>query len=256
MKRRLAVLLTLVLLLSVHCGFANSLAENPAGDDTDAAAPAAWTCPSCGKTGNDDLFCSHCGMAKPTPVSDEEIEVNPNLYQIPGETDRVEVSILRIDGSSYIRGSKKNPYLFEPAKAVDGKETTCWQVSAKKGGKKAPWLAMIIEGETVDELWICNGNRSTNAKGKSQFPLYARLKEIRVEIHRDDGGGSDTLSFTLDDQSEGWQKLELGRHENVYDVWIYVESIYRGSSKKYNACLADLMLVQRAPAESAMPPWD
>ena len=115
---------------------------------------------------------------------------------------------------------------------------------------------MIIEGETVDEIWIRNGNRYNDAKGKSQFPLYARLKEIRVEIYMDNGGGSDILSFTLDDQSEGWQKLDIGHHEDVYDVWIYVESIYKGTKKAYNACLTDLMLVQRAPAESAMPPWD
>ena len=212
---------------------------------------APWTCPSCGQAGNTGTFCPNCAAGR--PISDTE--VNLNLTQIRGETNRVMVSILRIDGSSYIKG-KTNKYQYEPAKAIDEDPSTCWEFSAKKGLKGKAWLAMIIEGETVDELWICNGNRSTNAKGKNQFPLYARLREIRVEINMDDGGGSDTLSFTLDDQSEGWQKLELGRHENVYDVWIYVESIYKGSSKKYNACLADLMLVQRAPAESAMPPWD
>ncbi len=33
-----------------------------------AAAPAGWTCPSCGQTGNTGKFCSNCGAAQPAPA--------------------------------------------------------------------------------------------------------------------------------------------------------------------------------------------
>lgn len=205
-----------------------------------------WICPECGQGGNNGNYCTNCGAARP------ETEVNDGLTQIPGETDRVMVNILRIDGSSYIKG-KKDQYQYASWNATDEDDTTCWQFSAKNIKKKNPWLAMVVEDQTVDEIWIKNGNRSTDSKGKDQYPLYARLKEIRVEFVYEEGDPTE-MTFVLSDENNGeWEKLDTGRHEHVYDVTISVLSVYKGKSKPTNACLAELMLVQKAPASSARP---
>ena len=208
-----------------------------------------WICENCGRGGNNGNFCTNCGAAR--PVSD----VNENLTQIPGETDRGMVDVLRIDGSGFIQG-KKDKWLYAPEKAIDEKEDTCWQVSAKQGGKKAPWLAMIVDSETVDEIWVKNGFRAVNSKGKDQYPLYARLKEIRVEIYYGESGCEEKTFILSDENDGGWEKLDTGRHEGVYDVWVYIESVYPGKSQKTKACLSEIMLVQKASPEAAKPPRD
>lgn len=214
-----------------------------------AAEYEAWICPACGQERNTGNFCPNCGGPRPVP----DTEVNPELEQIPGETDRVKVDFDRIDSSGYIT-AKKDRYLYAHWNATDDDLTTCWQFSAKNAKKNPPWLAMIIEdAQTIDEIWIRNGFQSTDSRGRDQYPLYARLKEIRVVLYYNEDE-SDELTFVLSDENNGeWEKLDLGRHEKVYDVWIYIQSVYKGSSKPNNACLTELMLVQRAPAESARP---
>lgn len=232
MKRRIAVLLSALLLLLPLCA---------------GAEETGWTCALCGQE-NSGNFCTNCGTARPGA------EVIEGVTQIPGETDRVSVDILRIDGSSWVK-DKKDKYLHEPAKAIDGKEETCWMVSARKSGKKAPWLAMVLDGQTVDELWIKNGFRAVNAKGKDQYPLYARLKDIHVVFTLEET--SVEMSFTLsDERNDGWEKLDTGRIEGVYDITVTVESVYKGSSRAATACLSEFMPVQKAPAENARPPLE
>ena len=221
------------------------------------AEPVIWVCPACGQTGNDGNFCPECGAARPAEdTGDTEIEINDNLTQIPGETDRVMVGILRIDGSGWVK-DRKDKYLYAPDKAIDEKSETCWQFSVKKGSGDKAWLAIIVDEETVDEIWIRNGFRAKDKKGRDQYPLYARPKEIRVELYSSDEGSEPAvLQLTLpDENSDDWVKLETGRQKNVYDVWIYVESVYQGTSKPNTACLSEVMLVQQAPAESAREPW-
>ena len=234
-RRILLLLLSLLLILPI---FAFSESE-------------PWTCPSCGQTGNTGNFCPNCATGR--PISDTE--VNLNLTQIRGETNRVMVNILRIDGSSYLT-AKKNKYQYAPEKAIDEDPSTCWEFSAKKGLKGKAWLAMIIEGETVDEVWIRNGIQTTDTKGNAQYPLYSRLQDIQLQINYNDDRESKILDFTLPDENTGdWIKLDIGRQENVYDVWLYIQSIYKGKSKADTVCLSEFMLVQYAPAEFAMPSW-
>lgn len=210
------------------------------------AESAAWTCPACGQDGNTGNYCPECGAAR--PVS----EVNDGLTQIPGETDRVMVDILRIDGSGFVR-DRKDKFLYAPEKAIDEDETTCWQVAVKKGRKDTPWLAMVTDGQTVDEIWIKNGFRKVSGKGKDQYPLYARLKEIRVVFCCGDNETRE-MTFTLaDGNRDGWEKFDTGRLENVCDVTVDILSVYPGSSGKTNACLSEFMLVQKAPSASAKP---
>lgn len=209
-----------------------------------------WICPECGQGANTGNYCTNCAAPSPAPSN-----INENLTQIHGETDHVMVDVLRIDGSSYIK-AKKNKYLHAPEKACDEDETTCWQFTAKKNAKEKGWLSMIVEGETVDEIWIRNGIRTADSKGKDQFTLYARPKDIQVLFDYPGSDRLDTMDFTLtEDKTDGWEKLDVGRHENVYSVWIVILSVYKGSRKANTACLSDVMLVQRAPAEIANPPW-
>lgn len=216
---------------------------------TVSAETAPWDCPTCGYAANTGNFCPECGTGRPM---DEVIE---GLTQIPGEANRVRVDVLRIDGSDYVRDSK-DPYRYAPEKALDSDEMTCWKFSVKNIAKKAPWLSLIIEGQTVDELWLKNGIRTVSGKGVAQYPLYARPKEIEVQISYMDDREADVLTLTLPDSDSGdWERLDIGRHEQVYDLWITVLSVYPGSSKPTSACLAEIMPVQRASSTAAKEPW-
>ena len=209
-----------------------------------AAEEEYWICPECLHGGNRQNFCTNCGAAR--PIS----EGNDNITKIPGETDRVSVDVQRIDGSGFVAG-KKDKYLYEPAKVLDLDPATCWMFSTKNADKDKVWLGMIIEEATIDEIWIRNGFQADNGKGKDQYPLYARAKDIVVVFSYNEKE-SDSMTFTLtDDSSRDWQKLDTGRLEGVGDVLIYFQSFYKGKSKPNIACLSEVLLVQKAPAESA-----
>ena len=207
-----------------------------------------WICPGCGRGGNTGNFCGDCGTARPVP----EEGFNDSLTQIPGETDRVSVDILRVDGSGYITG-KNDRYLYAAWNATDEEKDTCWQFSVKNIKRKQPWLWLVIEGQTVDSIWIRNGFQASDSKGKPRYSEYSRLKDIRVEFYyREDGAEPETMEFTLSDENSGdWEKIETGRHENVDAVVVYICSVYKGKSKPNNACLSEIMLVQNNSAENA-----
>ena len=251
--------------------------------------PAAeWTCPHCGRTGNTGNFCPDCATPRPgaeanaantgsggsagTDVNSINTgssgsggadtaasagtgaAVNERLEQIPGETDRVAVIVDRVSATSFIT-NKKDPNRWIPDNACDGIESTCWQFSAKKGLKGKSWIEMIFEPETVDEVWFKNGFWGVNDKGKDQWVLNARLKEVKIEFLYDGGSGyQDPVTATLKDESRtGWQRVSTGHHERVRQVRVAVISVYKGSSFPNDGCLSEVMPVQIAPAESAMP---
>ena len=209
-----------------------------------------WICPQCGQGGNTRNFCPNCGA--PRPVVDENF--NDSLTQIPGETDRVSVDVQRIDGSSYIK-AKKDQYKYAPWNVIDEDPETCWQFAGKNVAKKPAWLSMVIDGQTVDGIWIRNGNQGYDKKGKPLYAEYARPKDIEVTfIYVEDDSVPDTLTFTLTDGiSADWEKLDTGRRENVYEVMININSIWQGKTNKTSACLSEILLVQNNSAENAKP---
>ena len=153
-----------------------------------------WICPECGQGANTGNYCTNCAAPSPAPSN-----INENLTQIPGETDHVMVDVLRIDGSSYIK-AKKNKYLHAPEKACDEDETTCWQFTAKKNAKEKGWLSMIVEGETVDEIWIRNGIRTADSKaatGWTQWILPSRKTKPTAGKNWMSGGMRTCIPFGL-----------------------------------------------------------
>ncbi len=270
-KRLMAILLSLLLILPLfawaegsewtcpNCGQTGNIgsfcpncgAERPAGSD--------WICSVCGQAGNTGNYCFHCGAARPDAEERGLIPTtaaDPHLEQIPGETDRVMVLPAGVEASSFI-ANKKDPDKWRPENAIDGNETTCWQFSAKKGLKGKSWIHLLFdEGQTVDEIWFKNGFWAVNDKGKDQYVLNARFRDIRVEFLYDgEQKARDTVELTLKDESRnGWQTFSLGRHTNVRMVSVAVVSVYKGSAFPNDVCLSELMAVRNAPAESAMPP--
>ena len=232
------------------------------------AAPrpdGTWTCPKCGQTGNTGNYCPNCAAPRPetsaigtdtgmSAPADIGIKVDPELEQIPGESDKVKIRLMDAQANTFI-ANKKNPALWSPLKAVDGDESTCWQFSAKK--MKKAWITLLLSKDdvTVDEIWIKNGFWAYNDKGKDQYPLNARLKKIRVEfIYTNTNIFEDGLEFTLPDSREDWVRLDIGQHFYVAGVRITPLSIYKGSAFPNDVCMSEVMLVQNAPAEIAMPP--
>ena len=179
-----------------------------------------WTCQNCGKTGNTGNFCSNCGNAKPSGGQ----TVNEWLEQISGETNRVKVCLAGVDASGYIV-NKKNPDKWLPEHAVDGDESTCWQVSGKKGLKGTVWLQLNTGAEqTVEELWVKNGFWAYNDKGRDQYHINARPKDIRVEfLYAGEMNYRDSVSLKLKDEVfTDWQRFDTGRREHVTSVRIWV----------------------------------
>ena len=252
MKRWMSLFLAMLLMMSMAMAESSDL---PAG----TAGMVEWICPSCGQEGNTGNFCPNCATARPEADGNgiqvpEEPEINENLTQIPGETDWVSVNILRIDDSGYIK-AKKDQYRYASWNAVDEDINTCWQFSTKKIKKSPPWVCLVVEGETVDGIWVRNGFQSVDAKGKDLYPQYSRMKDVTVVfVYTDGEKESDRMTFTLEDENTGdWDRLETGRHEDVDLVWFYIDSVYKGKSA--NCCMTEIRLVQNTPAERAMPSW-
>ena len=225
-----------------------------------AARPATdWTCANCGQAGNTGNFCSNCGAAKSdgnaaAPVAAST--VNEWLEQIPGEANRVKVCLSGVEASDYI-APKSNPTKWRPSLAADGNESTCWQVSSKKGFKNGRiWLRLNTGPEqTLDEIWFKNGFWAYNDKGKDQYYINSRPKEITVEfLYSGETAFRDGMQLTLRDEVfTDWQRYATGHHEHVAAVRITILSIYKANEKKFqnDVCLSEVMLVQSAPASTA-----
>lgn len=231
------------------CG--NCGSPKPAAADSGSE----WTCAVCGMTGNTGNFCPVCGTprggtaaAAPTQPPAPQATVNPQLEQIPGETERVKIRLQSVDASLFIKAGD-NPKKWIPENAADGNETTCWQYNGGGG----QWLQLNLgSAESVDEIWFKNGFWGYNNKGKEQYSINARPKSITVEFTY--GGGRDSENFTLADTwGNDWQRFQVSHRDNVSSVRIIVNSIYTGSYFKNDVCLSEVMLVQHASASGAMP---
>ena len=265
MKRIPALLLIMALGLGILTGTAVAEAwscpecgqeENNGNFCTNcgAAKPAGseWTCPGCNMAGNTGNFCPNCGTARPGKSGTEEQEnANPNLEQIPGETDKVMVRLISVDASEFIEQGD-DPSRWQPSNAADGNETTCWQHTARNGA----WLELNTGlPETVDEIWFKNGFWAYNTENKDQYSINARPKKVTIQIlYNGEKKYREAGKLTLADEwGNDWQRFSLGHHENVTAVRIVIQSVYKGSFFKNDVCLSEVMLVQHAPAATAMP---
>ena len=218
-----------------------------------AAKPAEdWTCTSCGQKGNTGNFCSNCGAAKPASGSQT---VNEWLEQIPGETNRVKICLQGVEASDYIT-NRKNPNKWLPQNAVDGDQSTCWQVKFKDSQAGKVWFQMNTGNEkTVEEIWFKNGFWGHNDKGNDQYYINARAKSIRVSFcYSGETVFRDEIQLNLKDEVfTDWQRFVVGHHEKVASVRITVYSKYPGSDPTCvnDLCLSEAMLVSYASAAGA-----
>ncbi len=275
MKKAVIRLLVLALLLALVYSISCALADG--GDWTcpscgqagnignfcyNCAAPrpasGEWTCPSCGQAGNIGNFCYNC--AAPRPGSEETAAANTqpvdeHLEQIPGENDKVKICVQEAVASAYIDNRDK----WLPSHVIDGDQSTCWQVSDKKGLKGKIWIQLNIGSEqTVDEIWIKNGFWGRNTEGIDQYYMNSRQKDIKIEFqYAGESSFRDAFTHMLRDEVfTDWQRISLNtRHERVTAVKIWVQSKYKANQKKFvhDICLSEVMLVKYAPASSAKP---
>ena len=142
---------------------------------------ASWTCSVCGQQGNTGNFCSNCAAPRPSagqapaqPAA-QPAQVNDQLEQIPGETNRVKVRVRSVEGDPYIRNAE-DASRWVPGNAADGDESTCWQFSS--GGKKTlskNWLTLTLASpQTVDSIWFKNGFWGYSTTGTDQYPLNSQ----------------------------------------------------------------------------------
>ena len=275
MKKAVIRLLALALVFALAYGISCALADG--GDWTcencgqagnignfcfNCAAPrpdsGEWTCPNCGQAGNKGNFCFNCAAARPgsaeTTVSNTQT-VDEHLEQIPGETEKVKICVQGAEASAYIDNNGK----WVPTHVIDGDQSTCWQVSDKKGLKNRVWIQLNIGSEqTVDEIWIKNGFWGHNTEGLEQYSINSRPKDIRIEfLYSGESSFRDGFTCQLKDEAfTDWQRISLNaHHERVTAVKIWVQSKYNASKKKFihDICLSEVMLVKYGPASGAKP---
>ncbi len=217
-----------------------------------AAPVTSWTCPNCLKTDNSGNFCTFCGTARPSNTNVNVNTVDPGLEQIPGEINRVKVRIANVSSSSYIVNSK-NPSSWLPQKAADGDESTCWQFSTKTSSLGNAWLQLDLQTvQTIHEIWLKNGFWAYSSNGTDQYQINCRPKEIQVEFRKDGYGFyQDPIKLNLTDSRSDWQRFDLGTHEKIASVRIWVLSAYTGTKYKNDVCLSEVMLVRLASSSSA-----
>ena len=271
MLKRMTVLILALVLLIPLCGQAEAgewtcpncsqtgNTGNFCGNCGTARPSADWICPDCGQNGNTGNFCSNCGKARPdanaapAEAPAPAVTVNDALEQIPGETEWVKVIANRVNASSFI-ANKKNPNLWIPENAIDGNETTCWQFSAKKGLNGKSWIELAFDTpQSLDEVWFKNGFWAVNDKGKDQYVINARPKEVSISFCYEGGTSyQDDVNATLKDESRnGWQRIPVGHRDQVIQVRIAVISTYKGSAFPKDVCLSEVMAVLNAPAAGA-----
>lgn len=157
---------------------------------------------------------------------------------------QMQVIVSGIDANSFIRG--KDPNAYAPVKMMDGNEETCWQFSTKSSELKETFVYIsFVEGVQVDQLWIKNGFWK-NTDGKDQYTRNSRVKGMSITF-RYSGSTQykDRLNFTLNDdqQRTDWQKLNLGKHEQVTGIRLRINSIYKGTKYATDVCISELMAV-------------
>ena len=179
---------------------------------------------------------TRAATASPAPLS---------LHPIPDSPGCLQAAVTHVNATSYIIG--KDPTAYAPQRMIDGDETTAFQFSTKKTKLGKEYLYFEFETPVaLDELWIKNGFwEVTNSY--NQYTRNSRPKKITVDfLYSDAVTYSGSQSFTLkDDKSlQDWQRISLGRRNDVAGVRIRIDSIYQGTRYKNDVCISELMFVQ------------
>lgn len=168
MKRITALLLALLLVF----GVVSALAET-------------WTCPNCGKTGNDGMFCPSCGTPKSGSTS-----IQPGDYVYLGRweqndyagdgAERIRWIVLAVDGSKLLLLSEKGLANIPFHKKSDG---TSWAGSYirqwlnydfYRGAFSAQEAAGILTTEVQDTVEHCYPDLNTASRfsGTSEDKVF------------------------------------------------------------------------------------
>ena len=68
MKKVIAILMTLVLLLSCISALMEEIVRELPAEEPE---PSTWDCPACGAAGNTGKFCEDCGAPRPVSAEDD-----------------------------------------------------------------------------------------------------------------------------------------------------------------------------------------
>lgn len=183
----------------------------------------------------------------PTSAPTQIPSPTPETEKLPiiGEVNAYQQIARSASDNSHLASSSTD---YSAASVIDGDETTCWQFSTQKISLGDAMLEITLTpGSTVDELWIKNGFWRIT-KGLDQYTRNGRPKKIAISFRYDNGAEyRDEMEVTLRDDKErnDWQRISLGRHENVSSVRIRVISIYKGTKFKTDVAISEVMLVER-----------
>ncbi|MBR5383935.1 MAG: hypothetical protein IK133_08950 [Clostridia bacterium] len=181
--------------------------------------------------------------ATPAPVPTSVPVVRP----IAGRSDYLQVSVARVDASSYIEG--KDPTSYMPFRMIDGEETTAFQFSTKvsKLGKAYIWFE-FDEPVKLDEMWMKNGYWA-NTDGNDQYTRNSRVKQMTVWYRY---AGSDKWQkgkdVTLKDDKTrtDWKVIHLNGRDDITGIQLQITDIYKGSKFPNDVCISEIMFVQSA----------
>ncbi|MBR6299259.1 MAG: hypothetical protein IKR36_00005 [Clostridia bacterium] len=181
----------------------------------------------------------------PTATSEPVPTTVPIVLPIIGRSDYLQVSVARVDASSYIEG--KDPTSYMPFRMIDGEETTAFQFSTKvsKLGKAYVWFE-FDEPVRLDEMWMKNGYWA-NTNGNDQYTRNSRIKQMTVWYRY---AGSDKwqkgkdVSLKDDKARTDWKIIHLNGRDDITGIQLQITDIYKGSKFPNDVCISEIMFVQ------------
>jgi len=176
-------------------------------------------------------------------AGEEEEQRGSGTSVIPGEAEKRSVNVKSANASSYITGKKE---AYPPENMTDGREETAWQFSTKTTKlKKAYAFFEFDQPATVDELWIKNGFWRIT-KGYDQYVRNSRVKEMEISFRyqgSDEYTDGQKIKLKDDKKRKDWQKISLGRHEDVTGIQFRIISIYKGTKFPKDVCISEVLFV-------------
>lgn len=154
------------------------------------------------------------------------------------QTDHAEIQSVTAT-SELVEAQFQGKYLYPPINILDGDFSTTW-CEADAGGPGIGEAVTVEFAQPVsfDEIQIVNGF----ASGNDYYHKNNRVAELKLTQVA--GEHFQQKSYTLKDDTEGWQSVSFGLPQTAQTITLEIEKVYKGS-KYDDTCLSDMRLLYK-----------
>ncbi len=159
--------------------------------------------------------------------------------------------------SDYITSSGGTTY--PPRLMLDDDEETSWQISLSTTAVGSITAEFYFNSPvSVDELWIKNGFWRIT-KGLDQYIRNCRVHTFELSYRyagKENYEGRESYTLADDGARVDWQRVNVGRHDQVRAIRMRIMSIYAGTKFREDVAISEIMFIRRqetADPEAAGP---